>query len=178
MGAAVIALWPPMAAAGAILPSMSTRPVIPQQDLETLRARMEAYAPLGQGTWEEFVGLCRSRLLAKGDFYVRAGEVPTEFGFLAAGLIRVFVSDEDGDEYNKVFFEEGGFPGSMAALLGGTPSRFGIQALEPTRLVSIDFAGFRDQLQRSRELLWFQVRYLEENWLMAKEAREVPVEVS
>ena len=140
---------------------------------EAMLASIESYAAIGMDTWRELLAQCRGVRLAKDEFYCVAGTVPTSFGFVHSGLLRNYVSDEEGNEYNKIFFDEGTFPGSMAALLTKSPSSIAIQALEETQLVRIDFGGYRRLLRERADLMWFQIRYLEENWLLQKEPREV-----
>ncbi|MCB9656437.1 MAG: Crp/Fnr family transcriptional regulator [Sandaracinaceae bacterium] len=142
-------------------------------DAASLLTSLERYAPLHADTRTALLGLCRPVRLSKGAFYCAPGEEPKEFGYVLHGLLRGYVGDDHGAEYNKVFFDEGTFPGSMVALLRGLPSRVAIQALEPTRMISIDFTGYRALLRERPDLMWFQIRYLEENWLLAKEPREV-----
>ena len=72
-----------------------------------------------------------------------------------------------------MFFDEGTFPGSMAALLRETPSLFTVEALEPSLVLEIEFKPFRKLLHEHHDLALFQVHYLEKNWLLAKEPREV-----
>lgn len=140
---------------------------------EALRESMQNYAQLEPSTWRALVPYFRGMRLAKGEFFTAAGSVPTTFGFVYTGLLRVYVSGEDGNEYNKVFFDEGTFPGSMAALLTAQPSDFAIQALEDTCVVRIDFAGYRRLLKDCPDLMWFHIQYLEKNWLLKKEPREL-----
>ncbi len=68
-----------------------------------------------------------------------AGELPTSFSFVHSGLFRVFITDDNGNEYNKNFFDAGSFPGSMVALLTSTPSQFTVESLEPSSIITIDF---------------------------------------
>lgn len=142
-------------------------------DLGTLRQALEHYAPLEDATWKALAGFSRGTRLQAGEFFTKAGEEPRCFGFVIAGLLRCYAITESGDQYNKNFFEGGSFPGSMVALLNGGPSAFAIEALEPSSLLSIDFAKYRALLAKSPDLMWFQIRYLEANWLLAKEPREV-----
>jgi len=137
-----------------------------------LRAAMQDYAPLSDATFAEMLACCRVLEIPKGGFFCTLGATPSEFGFVLDGLLRYYVSDIDGNEYNKVFFDEGSFPGSMVALLTGQPSAVAIQALEPSTLVGIDFAGYRRVLRAREDLKWFQIRYLERNWVLQKEPRE------
>lgn len=140
---------------------------------EALRKSIEAYAPLGASTWRDMLGHCRELRLAKHEFFCMAGSIPTTFGFVHSGLLRAYGSDEEGNEYNKIFFDEGTLPGTMAALLTTQPSRFAIQALEDTHMLSIDFDGYRSLLRQREDLMWFHIMYLEQNWLLKKEPREL-----
>lgn len=143
------------------------------QALQALRAALHAYCPLDEVTWEGLAAICTLLHLDKGEPFTRAGQVPSTFGFVGQGLLRVFVTDAQGREYNKVFFAEGGFPGAMAALLTHSASAFAIQALEPSWLLGIDFKAYRQLLRERDDLKWFQILYLEKNWLLEAERREV-----
>lgn len=141
--------------------------------LDNLLSVMADYAPISALTAERLAGICRAVSVSAGEAILLQGEQPDAFWFLETGLMRMYVSDPEGREYTKVFFAEGGFPGSMVALLRGEESGFTIMALEDCRLIRIDFAGFRRLLRECDDLKWFQIRYLEENWVIGKEAREV-----
>jgi hypothetical protein len=144
-----------------------------QAALGALQAAMDTYWAISPDTWQRFREICRVRELVRRETLYRIGEVPRTFAFVVRGLLRVYVIDEDGAEYNKNFFEEGTFPGSMAALLTDSPSRFGADALEPSIVVEIDFGGFRRLLLAAEDLKLFHIHYLEKNWLLDKDAREV-----
>ncbi|GAA0700326.1 hypothetical protein GCM10009104_31590 [Marinobacterium maritimum] len=137
-----------------------------------LKQGMDAYHPLSEPTWRALQDFCRYRQLARHQMLCQAGEVPHSFAFVCKGLFRVFALDDKGHEYNKNFFTEGQFPGSMTALLCHEPSQHSIQALEASVIIEIDFQSFRDLLYRSDDLKLFQIHYLETNWLLAKDARE------
>lgn len=53
------------------------------------------------------------------------------------------------------------------------PSRLAFETIENTLLVEIEFAGFRKLLFSNHELMKFQIHYLEKNWLLHKDAREI-----
>lgn len=138
-----------------------------------LKKTLDSYWPITDETWGCFQKISRLRELGKAEVLYRIGEIPPSFAFVVSGLFRLFVIDEKGSEYNKNFFEEGAFPGCMTALLTDTPSRFAIDALEPSTIIEIDFSGFRKLLMEAEDLKLFQIHYLEKNWLLDKDAREV-----
>ncbi len=89
--------------------------------------------------------------LKKGDHFCRAGDLPQSFAFVTSGLLRVYISDAEGNEYNKIFFPEKTFPPSIIALLTASPSKFAIEALETSELVQIAFKAYRQLLKSSDE---------------------------
>lgn len=143
--------------------------------LDSLRTTMESYAPISDDTWLALTPSCTFRSIKKHESLYQAGVKPRSFSFVAAGLCRAFITDSKGNEYNKNFFDEGSFPGSMVALLTASPSQFSVVALEPTALVEIDFDGYRKLMREKDDLKLFQIYYLERNWLIAKDSREVEI---
>ena len=134
---------------------------------------MESYGVISDYTWEKVALLCRIRHLKKGELLYKLGEVPTHFAFVYTGLIRAYVINMQGQEYNKNFFREDSFPGSMTALLTNKPSVMALDAIEDSTVVEMDFKGFRNLLFDNKELMIFQIRYLEKNWLLHKDTREI-----
>ena len=140
-----------------------------------LKRVMESYAPISTESWLRLTDISRFRTINKHETLYQSGEVPDSFSFVYTGLIRLFVTNEKGDEYNKNFFEEDGFPGSMVALLTSIPSQFTFEALEPSSIIEINFSAYRQLLIDQHDLKLFQIYYLEKNWLLAKDAREVQI---
>ena len=140
-----------------------------------LKKSMDSYYPLEVATWEAFKGISKYRELKKHQVLYALGEIPSSFAYVYAGLFRTFITDDKGNEYNKNFFYENTFPGSMAALLRHEPSQFAIVALEPAQIIEIDFLAYRALLQQREDLKMFQIFYLEKNWLLAKDAREIAI---
>ncbi len=140
-----------------------------------LKQSMEKYSPISNETWSDLKQICIFRNIEKKQILYRVGEIPTSFSFVYSGLFKYFVTDEKGNEYIKMFFNEGTFPGPMAALLKSTPSQFTIDAIESSFIIEINFKGFRKLLIEKHDLKLFQIYYLEKNWLLAKEPREVEI---
>lgn len=142
-------------------------------ELTELKKAIESYSPISDETWHRFLNICNVVSFRKGDMYGRIGDVPHSFGFVCDGLMRAYVIDSEEREYNKLFFDEGSFPASIASLLKASPSKFAIQAIEDTVMVEIDFLGYRKLLIDADDLKMFHIHYTEKNWLLEKEAREV-----
>ncbi|MBV1909382.1 MAG: Crp/Fnr family transcriptional regulator [Kangiellaceae bacterium] len=144
-----------------------------QLALSALKISMRSYAPISEDTWRQMEGICHYRELSKEQVLYSAGKVPKSFSFVYQGLLRAFTINSKGKEYTKIFFSEGMFPGSMTALLTSSPSYLAIQAIEPSSIIEIDFIKYRELMHQSEEVKLFQIYYLEKNWLLAKDAREI-----
>lgn len=140
-----------------------------------LKESLCSYAPISDDTWQEFRKITRFREIKKQHYLYPLGEIPLSYSYLYQGLLRCFACDEKGNEYNKVFFDEGKFPGSMTALLTSTPSKLMIQAIEDSLIIDIDFSAYRDLMLKNNEIKLFQIYYLEKNWLLEKDAREIEI---
>jgi len=140
-----------------------------------LKNVMDSYSPISEKTWESLTAISEFKSLSKYQVLYKSAKLPTSFSFVYSGLLRVFVTDINGKEYNKNFFKEGTFPGSMSALLTSSPSRFTIESLEPSSIVTINFSAYRKLLIEASDLKLFHIYYLERNWLLAKDAREVEI---
>ena len=140
---------------------------------QTFKHSLEAYAPISETTWQALMSITREKRLQKQQVLYKAGDVPVFFAWVFRGFIRGYVCDDKGNEYNKKFFDEGKFPGAMSALLTNTPSKLGFDALEETILLEIDFRAFRQLLLKYEDLKLFQIYYLEKNWLLDKDEREI-----
>ena len=146
-----------------------------QQALVSLRSSLTSYTPISDETWCAFAGITKFRLLPKQSLLYTAGEIPRSFAYVYQGLVRCFVCDEKGNEYNKNFFDEGKFPGSMTSLLTSAPSALAFETIEESLIIEIDFAAYRQLMTEKDDLKLFQIYYLEQNWLLVKDTREIEI---
>ena len=97
-----------------------------------------AIAPVPQTEQARLLSLLQPRALAKGDYFVRAGERTRTIGFAQRGLLRHYYISADGRDFTRAFHQEGQFVASMTAFLSGEPSYYFIQALEETVLLTLE----------------------------------------
>ncbi|MPQ76898.1 Crp/Fnr family transcriptional regulator [Hydrogenovibrio sp. JE_KL2] len=142
---------------------------------QSLKKVLDSYYPISEETWQDFLPLLKLRELAPDEILYAPGELSKSFAFVIKGLIRSYSLNEKGNEYNKNFFYEGRFPGSMTSLLTATPSELTFEALEPTTLFEIDFVAYRKLMHQKDDLKLLQIHYLEKHWLLEKDAREVEI---
>lgn len=140
-----------------------------------LRDVLNSYYTLSDETVESIYNITTFLTVKKNDYLCRSNELQTGFYFVGSGLFRLFIIDEKGDEYNKNFFKENTLTGSVVALLKNEPSSFEIQALEDSVVLHIDFKEYRKLLLVKEDLKLFHIFYLEKNWVIIKDYREVSI---
>lgn len=140
-----------------------------------LKESIDSYYQISTKTWNELKKISKLIEVKKNDLICRINELQNSFYFVNKGLLRFYNINEKGVEYNKTFFNEGMFPGSMVSLLKAEPSEFEIQALEDCQLIQIDFEKYRKLLKKSEDLKLFQIYYLEKNWLIKMESKDISI---
>jgi CRP-like cAMP-binding protein len=85
----------------------------------------------------------RPFFLAKGAFFLRAGEVNKNVGFLQKGLVRYFVY-KDEEESTFEFTKEGEFVADYQSFNNKTVSIQNIQAIEDCELLIINYANVQN----------------------------------
>lgn len=105
-------------------------------------AHMAMIHALPRGGSEKLRGIARTLELAGGDFFLRAGDLPTKVGFMTEGWLRYFHTDSEGREYIRYFCNGENFVSSQSAMIKGEPSEFSIQAIEDSALVVFEYADW------------------------------------
>lgn len=138
-----------------------------------LQQKLNQYHSLPSEALMAYLSCCTAKKIKKGEVLYSLGSIPTSFAFIHKGLMRAYVIDESGSEYNKNFFDEGRFPGCMSALLNNEVSNLEVQAIEDCEIIEINHRQFRDALFGSQDLMKFHIKYLETHWLLEKEPKEI-----
>lgn len=74
--------------------------------------------------------------IKKNDFYIKAGQIQKQGGFLVKGLIRAFHTDDVGDEKNIYFVPENEYTFHYASFMDNKPSPLSFQCLETSTIVN------------------------------------------
>lgn len=138
--------------------------------IDAMRSFLSQSGTLPEDHWQELARHLRHRCLERGAHLVRAGERPTTVAFVAEGLLRLYYGRADGREFNKSFVAAPDFASAHEALLTGEASRLAIQALEPTRLVVLDYAVLTSFYER--DIVWQRMARLFVEGLYVKKARK------
>jgi CRP-like cAMP-binding protein len=108
--------------------------------LHPLRAHLQNFVPLTDEEWAPLAAALRPHHLARGDYFVTAGQYQPHIAFVLHGACRVYCVRPDGEERTTYFFFEQHLMADYTSCLTGQPAQFSIQALADTELVVFDYA--------------------------------------
>lgn len=112
------------------------------ETLGRLRTALSSWAELPDPAWAELAAFFREKEVREGAWLLRPGDTDYDLIFVVEGLLRIYYLDEEGREANKAFPAENDFAGPLATALLDLPSRYGIQALEDSRLLVARYADY------------------------------------
>jgi CRP-like cAMP-binding protein len=140
-----------------------------------LKLKLQSYAPITETSWKLIENIAEFQLLEKGEILLRNGQIAKEIYFICKGALRAYITDKEGNIYNKNIFLEGFLAGSTVSLLQQTPSDFTIEALEDCVLIAINYKKYRELINQNEDLKNYYIAYLEKNWVIEKEQREIAI---
>lgn len=147
--------------------------VIPEKYLDQFRNYINDFTPVGEGPFREIADLLRLEKVSKGDYLLREGQISRDIYFVCKGVITSQYITDDGGTHIKNFFLEGNFAASTVSSLLFTPSAFGLQALEDSVVLAMDYRNYRQIILESETLKTFYISYLEKNWVIENERKQI-----
>lgn len=143
--------------------------------LNDLKLKFESYSPISAASWQLIENITEFQVVKKGELLLSNGQIAKEIHFIIKGALRAFITDAEGNIYNKNIFLEGDFAGSTASLIQKIPSYFAIEVLEDAILININYKKYRELIFQNDDLKNFYISYLEKNWVIEKEQREISI---
>ncbi len=141
--------------------------------LDDLRTYLSDYSSITSSSFELVKELVKFQQISKNDILLNEGDVARNIYFLGSGAVRAYSSDQQGHTYNKNIFLAGKMVGSMVSALLQKPSSFTLQALDESLLLSLNFSKFKQLILEKDDLKNYYIVYLEKEWVIDKEQREV-----
>lgn len=77
--------------------------------------------------------------IKKGGYFVEAGKVCHQVGFIGKGILRTYVTKDNGLEATICFCSENQFTTSFKSLITQSPSQFSIQSIEESELLTLEY---------------------------------------
>ena len=142
-----------------------------QEEYDRLYQAINGIVEIPKTLWDNSFSALSVFCYDKNAHLLRAGEVGEYTYFILKGVIRLFYTCDKGREYVRSFGVEGDMCGSFYSSLTRTPCRFGIQTLEPTRVIRARFDDFTKLFET--DIRWERLgRLLAEQHFILKEQRE------
>lgn len=141
--------------------------------LNNLKQTIESYYPISENSWKLFENITSFQTLKKGETLLQNGEIAKNLHYIAKGVLRAFITDEQGNFYNKNLFLDNYLAGSKVSLMLQTPSNFTIEALEDSIVININYKKYIEAINENDDLKNFYIAHLERHWIIEKEQREV-----
>lgn len=103
---------------------------------------------LTEADCELFRPSLKRKTFRKKEHFLKATQVCRSMGFLVSGVFRVYYEVE-GKEVNTHFLLPQDFVAEFDSFLSQSPSRYSIEALEPSEVVAFDFTALQKAYERS-----------------------------
>ncbi|MGJ8660056.1 MAG: Crp/Fnr family transcriptional regulator [Cellulophaga fucicola] len=147
--------------------------MIEDKYISELRLKFESYNQITEESWNLIKSIVTFKELQKDDVLLESGQIAKNIYFVCKGALRAYVTDYNGNLYSKNIFLETDFAGSTVSFLLNKPSSFTIEAIENTTLITINYKKYRHFIDTNSDLKNIYIAYLENNWVIEKEEREV-----
>ncbi len=121
------------------------------QDMAAQLGRTLLFNGLDQDELRRLAGIAREVTLATGEVLFDQGDESDGLYVVASGIVRIFLTADDGREATVFLSEDGEVIGEMA-LLDGLPRSAGAAALTDAKLIYIPRTPFLDLLDSSPKL--------------------------
>jgi len=148
-------------------------PADKEKYIAQLKSAFLSYSLLAAETLASIEAMVQFQSLKKDEILLHNGEVAKNLHFIVKGAMRAYFGDEKGNTYNKNIFLEGYFAGSKVSMMLGKPSGFTLQALEETIIINLNFKKYKALIAERPDFKDFYIAYLEKNWVIDKEEREI-----
>ncbi|WJS94422.1 Crp/Fnr family transcriptional regulator [Flavobacterium johnsoniae] len=138
-----------------------------------LKQTIENYYTISENSWKLIENIAQFQTLKKGEILLQNGEIAKNLHFVAKGVLRAFITDQQGNFYNKNLFLENYFAGSKVSLMQQSPSNFTLEVLEDSIIINLNYKKYISLINENDDLKNFYIAHLEKNWIIDKEEREV-----
>ncbi len=122
------------------------------EQIVRLLGETQLFGGLDEGVRASIAERMLSRRFSKSDFVFHQGDPGESLYVVAEGVIRVFVTSEDGEEMVLAHLDSCDMFGELAVIDGG-PRSASAKAVEPTTLVALTQPAFVHVLQQTPELI-------------------------
>ena len=116
---------------------------------EIFRIQIEKFIVFTEQEWMLFRQYLQYKTLKKKEFFIEAGQICKEVGFIVSGSVRHY-HIKNGEEITGYFCMDHEFTSSYKSFLTQQPGITYIQALEPTQIVIFTQTGLQQMLKNEQ----------------------------
>ena len=138
-----------------------------------LKEAMKQYSNISDDSFNQLKEFLSVRDVSKGEILQDIYSPAKYLYFICKGILRTYYSSENGTIYNKNLFSENYFSASKVSLIIKEDSYFCIETLEDSKIIFIEYEGYRNLIDTNDEFKTFYINYLEKNWIIIKEKNEI-----
>lgn len=145
--------------------------------MQNVQQYLQRVSPLSIDTWKKIQCILSARTYKKGELFSKPDRVETKFGIVLEGVLRAFISKDNGSQYTKTFFTPIyfktpiSFIGAFSSLVTQNINHVSIEALTPTTIFEGEYRDWMKLVDDNKEIsVW--TRKMTELFFIGKEQRE------
>ncbi|MEN8120404.1 MAG: Crp/Fnr family transcriptional regulator [Bacteroidota bacterium] len=118
--------------------------------LNNIKEVISNYIEINDEEWADYSSKFRIKEIKKKERILNEGSICRDVFFVDRGLLRIYFTDNKGEEKNFHFALENTFATDYESFLKNIPSNYSIQALEDTTLVLMSYEMLHDGYKELR----------------------------
>ena len=139
-------------------------------DENKLKSYLSSFGILSDDQIERFVQMAKIKRLAKGDYFIRQGQICKEICFVVSGILRSYHVSSKGNEFTYCFTFPFSLMTAYSSFITQEETRENIQALAHVELLLISKADFENLVDKNQEWQTF-LKVIAEREYVALEKR-------
>lgn len=130
------------------------------------------FCEVPEASLQALLDLFRPLSLKKGDHYAITGQTAKKLAFVKMGLLRAYYQSSDGEQFNKIFFDNPAIVGAYTSLITGEKNQINIECLTDCEMVEAEFDKILE-LYEEHPMIERLNRTIAEDFFVKKEKREI-----
>ena len=119
-------------------------------NLDNFKIQIRKITDFSEDECSMFIPYLNKKVLKKGQYFLKANQPVNEIAFIEKGVLRLYYLSYEGKEVNIHFFLENDYAVSYLDFLKNRPSRYYIQALEDSELLTFNAESLKIAYDKSK----------------------------
>ena len=114
-------------------------------NVQQIKEYLEQIATISNSDWDFFTSKLKRHIISKKEVFLKVDEIEHRISFIESGVVRLFIPKDDPDkEITFGFSFKDQFISAYDSFLTRKPSRYQLQALTDTTVLSITYNDLQD----------------------------------